>query len=760
MGKSKTVNDNPKDKMVLSNEFHKEVSYMLQNNLGDVLGLNTGGEIGPNFFSQLSQFDTLYKSQRWGLLSNQRQLVSQLYVENGIVSTVIDVPVDDALRGGVDITTKQLSEEQIIELQTEIETEGDIETYGQALKWKGLYGGGAVMVVTDQDPSTPLSTNELSGDSIVEFKDIDMWELNNPNFHSELDRETQIENTDEVEDAETSVPVEKLKLTTQEGCFDYYGEKIHKSRIRIMKGIKAPSYLRPRLRGWGLSELERLVRSINQFLKSTDLAFEVLDEFKLDIFKIKNLKDFMMSEKGKQAISDRVSMANQQKNYQNALTMDADDDYESKQLSFTGLAEVMVGIRMQVACDVRMPLTKIFGMSAAGFNSGEDDIENYNSMVESRIRSKSKADILWMVKIRCKQLFGFIPTDLTIAFKPLRVLSTVDEEKVKDSKHTRLLASAQAGLCSVKEYKEGCNKDDLLPVKLDTSIDKLDLTGNEFGDESEADMTDRRSNENHQRGKENLMMGQEDEEDEGKDKFDNSFDESKHPRADDGKFGNKGGSSKKSEGPNKSNKSGKSVSVESSKERITSKIGVEGYVTASIKDGMAKIHSANLNEELQGQGLGIAMYEKVIGEAFNKGLKVSSDETVEYAAVRVYEALEKRGYVVTRNPKAKDIEEGIYAPNGESVFTVSPKAKKTNSDVFKDINEREVLALADMQSKQGNDKGAYWTDPKYMESVAEYKSAVRARQNYVKKLKKAIIELKDELEVNKGLAKKLEEIKL
>lgn len=558
--------DNAVVPFTMSKEFLKETQLMLHNGMADVLGIGTGGEVGADFFNQISQLDTLFKNQRWGLLSNQRQLISQMYVEHGLVSTVIDVPVDDAFRGGLDITTKQLTEEELQELQAEIELSAMIEEYAQGVKWRRLYGGGAVMIITDQDPSTPLSTKELQG-AEVEFKAIDMWELNNPWFHQH-DNDAQLPSEEMPENPEQSVPIERLKLTTKGQCFDYYGEAIHKSRIRIMKGKTPPSFIRPRLRGWGLSELESFVRSINQFLKSTDLTFEVLDEFKLDIFKIKNLKDFMLSPKGKQAISDRVAMANQQKNFQNALTMDSEDDYDHKQLSFTGLAEVMTGIRLQVAMDTKMPMTKIFGMSAAGFNSGEDDIENYNSMVESTIRSKSKSDLLWMVKIKCKQLFGVIPSDLAIAFKPLRVLGAVDEEVVKNHKHTRLLQTQQAGLCSVKEFKDACNKAELLPVKLDTTVDLLDGTGNEFGDESEFEREDRKEEESfarqessagsaHQRSEQSAEKGHvraeesaekaaEREKANPQKKVDNSFDESKIKRDDEGKFSENGGSSKKS----------------------------------------------------------------------------------------------------------------------------------------------------------------------------------------------------------------------
>jgi len=66
--------------------------------------------------------------------------------------------------------------------------------------------------------------------------------------------------------------------------------------------------------------------------------------------------------------------------------MDMKDDYEQKQITFTGLSDVLSQIRYGIAADVKMPMAKLFGMSASGFNSGEDDIENYNAMIESSVR--------------------------------------------------------------------------------------------------------------------------------------------------------------------------------------------------------------------------------------------------------------------------------------------------------------------------------------------------------------------------------------
>jgi hypothetical protein len=141
-----------------------------------------------------------------------------------------------------------------------------------------------------------------------------------------------------------------------------------------------------------------------------------------------------------------------------------------------------------------MPLTKVFGISAAGFSSGEDDIENYNAMIESSIRQKLKYEVLKVVKVRCQLKFGFIPKDLRVSFKPLRILSAEQEENVKTQKFNRVLSAASSGQISAIEFREACNKDALLPIQLDTaglSLDDMSLNEpevDEEGDEKKPDV--------------------------------------------------------------------------------------------------------------------------------------------------------------------------------------------------------------------------------------------------------------------------------
>lgn len=459
------------------------------NGLGEALGfpgfgqpINQGGYLGgiafnptglPVFqtpsYNTVNDTMTMFENLRWYLCSNFWQFLSQMYVEYGLVQTLVNTPVDDGLRGGIILKSKQLSEEEIKKLQNSMDRDDDINTAGQAAKWNRLYGGAGILILTDeQDPTEPLNLDDINENTDLEFRAVDMWEL----FWDK-------QNT---EGYDPQIQAQDFEY------YSYYSEKVHKTRVMRMKGLVSPAFVRPRLRGWGISVVEALVRSINQYIKSTDLMFEVLDEFKLDVYKIKNLVNTLASPDGTEQVKRRITMSNWQKNYQNALVMDSEDDFDHKQISFAGLAEANLEIRAQVAADMRFPIIKLFGQSySKGLgNSAQDEMENYNAMVESEVRNKLKYHILRMAEIKCKKIFGFIPDDLEIEFRPLRELNATDQETVKTQKFERLLKAKEIGELTTQEFRDACNKGDLFDIKLDTAEDGVDIgaeSANDFAAE-------------------------------------------------------------------------------------------------------------------------------------------------------------------------------------------------------------------------------------------------------------------------------------
>lgn len=393
------------------------------------------------FSPQNSRLDTMFINTRWTLITNFRSILSEAYAEYGIVQTLVDQPVADAFRTGYVVKTDQLDDSQKRQLYYYIEMNRINEIIQEAFYWSRLFGGGGIIINTDQNPSQELDVSKITKDSRLEFIAADMWEL-----YTDVPMWNPWENMDMAQ------------------MYNYYGMRLNRSRVLPIMGKKAPSFIRNRLRGWGMSELERVVRSINSYLKNQDLIFELLDEAKIDVYQLNGFNTAMLTQQGTRVAEKRVQTANTLKSYLNALVLDTNDKYEQKQLSFSGLSEILNQIRQGVAADLKMPLTKLFGVSAAGFNSGEDDIENYNSMIESEVRSKAKPVVITVLGIICQKLFGFIPNDMTIDFKSLRILSAEQEENMKNSRFNRLIEAVANGLATPEQFMIGCNNDNLLPI--------------------------------------------------------------------------------------------------------------------------------------------------------------------------------------------------------------------------------------------------------------------------------------------------------
>ena len=398
--------------------------------------------------AQLSQTTTLMKNNRYHYLFNNRVLLNTLYIEHGLIQTLIDQPVDDAFRGGIDIKSKQLGDDDLSVLEKYLETDNVLRKIMQTIKWGRLFGGAGLVIITSQDPKKQFNINKINTYSPLEFYAADLWELN-----------LQYYNNNPVEDLTTEIP------------YMFYGKKLHESRVLSFRGKEAPSMIRRRFRGWGMTEVERMVRSFNQYLKNNDVIFELLDEAKIDVYRLSGYNASMLSNQ-ESVIQDQIQLSNVVKSYLNALVMDKEDEYEQKQMSFQGLGGMLKEIRIGIASDLKIPVTKLFGVSSTGFNSGEDDIENYNSMVEGEVRSKAKGITIETLKICCQKLFGFVPEDLEIEWKPLRILNAEQEENVKNAQANRLIALFGLGLVTTEEAKETINKDNLLSVdvKIDSKL--------------------------------------------------------------------------------------------------------------------------------------------------------------------------------------------------------------------------------------------------------------------------------------------------
>ena len=441
------------------------------NSLTDMLD---GVFAGNNAYTQqtISQPFTLAESNSYTPVTLNRILLSYSYMSQGLIQTVVRQPVDDAFRGGIGIKSKELDSDELATLGNTLRRSrsrskfhrqinpnaainrciSDLQAVMDTLAWARLYGGAGLIVNTDQDFRTPLDIEAIGPDTPLEFIAADRWEL--------------ILSQTNIWDERQPTP------------FNFYGLPLNRTRVIKVLGVEAPSYIRLRLQGWGMSEIERCIRPINSFCKFENLVFELLDEAKIDVYKIQGFNDALLTDDGTANAQKRILLSNRLKNFQNALAMDVEDEYMQKQLSFSGLAELWNEIRLNLSSALKIPMNKLFGQSASGFSSGEDAIENYNSIVE-QIRLDAEPLLQEVIDLRCQQLFGFIP-EYELEWQPLKVLNGEEEQAVKTSQQNRVMQMFQQRLITGFEASRILKDEHLLQIDTEVSeglrdVDPMDM---------------------------------------------------------------------------------------------------------------------------------------------------------------------------------------------------------------------------------------------------------------------------------------------
>src|ERR1019366_3949025 len=280
-----------------------------RNSLQDsCLGLGMwGGQLGfgSNYGTPVNQVTTMFNNNRGNYITNQRFELNEFYTQQGIAQNFIKVPVADALKGGIEIKSKQASPEEIEAVSYKMDEQDDIANLAEAMDWTRLFGGAGLIIMTGADKKTKFNPEALKQGYPLDFRAADMWELPFASYRGDQ----QV--------------TQGLGLLDNATGFSYYGETIERSHVLTMKGLRAPSLIRPRFLGWGVSVLEGAVAAINQYLKAVNVLFEVIDEFKVDYYKIKNLNADLLNPAALQALYERLTLMNTAKNYTNAAVMDS-----------------------------------------------------------------------------------------------------------------------------------------------------------------------------------------------------------------------------------------------------------------------------------------------------------------------------------------------------------------------------------------------------------------------------------------------------
>jgi len=437
----------------------------VNNGLTEALNLPTApnGEIlsGSNILR-------VFNSSILGLITMHWVSLTNAYNKNSFLQTAVNQKVEDAFKNdGLIIDSKTLSTDELETLRTTMEEEGDIEAIIDCIRWGRLYGGGCIIANTTQDASKPLDKKALKGKPL-KFLASNRWQC------SAQGQSPQTAETFIFTDAFTENQEQFEQQTNLNNII------VHRSRIGIFSGNNAPYLTRTILQGWNASIFEGILEPIENLLGGFNVTLELLSEAKIDIFKISNLATLLSSPQGERSVRKRLEIATANKNYKSSLAMDTEDDYQQKQISFGGIPQLLEQL-MYIFCGyLRYPVAKLFGKGASGFSSGDDDLENYNSTVESEVRIPARRLIHWVVNLRCLQLFGRELPDFKPKWKPLREMTEKDMAEVNSRKLNDYIMLLEHKVITPKQVAQKLTEDNYILFS-DEEIAKI-------SDEFEMDM--------------------------------------------------------------------------------------------------------------------------------------------------------------------------------------------------------------------------------------------------------------------------------
>ncbi|MBJ8823593.1 DUF1073 domain-containing protein [Citrobacter europaeus] len=366
-----------------------------------------------------------------GYISRNRVQLEFAYRSSFLVGAGVDAMADDMTRKGINISSK-LQPGQKGKFETFWDDIAIWDGLNDTLKWSRLYGGALLVVLLEgQDMSTPLKLDRIKEGQFKGVMCLDRWQVS-PSYY------------DLVTDygPEFGKPKYYKVVTNQQGIPPW---KIHHSRIIRMEGDTLPFQQAQTENGWGMSVVERIFERIQAFDTATVGTTQLIHKAHLRTYSIDGLRKILATggtlEDG---LMKHMDMIREFQTIEGMTIMDKSDEFQTHSYSFAGIADVILRFAEQVSGATQIPLVRLFGQSPSGFSTGDGDLENYYSRVNSLQERRLRRRIRWLLDITWRSLFGQpLPEDFTFEFNKLWEMSDTDRATMASNVATALATAVR-----------------------------------------------------------------------------------------------------------------------------------------------------------------------------------------------------------------------------------------------------------------------------------------------------------------------------
>lgn len=303
-----------------------------------------------------------------------------------------------------------------------------------AITYARVYGGSLVMI--DMGDGTPESVLNPNG-TLLGFRVFDKTEIT-PST------------TVKTYGAEAGLPV-KYSIQPAYGTLSTFDADA--SRVIRFNGVRSTHRQLNANQGWGESVYDVANSAVNAYGASLDNCLELLKRCYVRFLGIQNFWKGLQDDDSASFLGNAVKTINKVQNVSSLTVADKDDVFQSQSYSFGGIRDVLITFSEQIAGAAEIPLVKLFGMSPAGFSSGDADLANYYDTV-SRLQEDKLREPISRIASLILTSAGRQVSDIDFDFVPLKQETTSERITNAQNAVNTILSVQAAGLISDKRALE------------------------------------------------------------------------------------------------------------------------------------------------------------------------------------------------------------------------------------------------------------------------------------------------------------------
>lgn len=400
--------------------------------------------------------------------------------QNGIISSIVDILVNDMLRSGFDLVNTA-DPEHLDAVQMKIDyirlrfKELSLnKMLRKAVKNTFIFGGCFIFPELYGDANSEQLQNELflTPDILNRERRITHLQVIEPNYCYYLDF-----NADN--------PLSRDFYNPER--YTIISKTVHRTRLIKVTHLLPPTLYLPIYNFFGVPLIQQLEEYVRRFEKMNDDIMGIINSMRTTILKTNTSKirngDPSNIIKNGRTMQQRVKMYNIQKNNFGTVVIDKEtEEIQEINTTLAGLSDLLTSFMDQISVVPHIPNTQIWGTAPKGLNAtGEFDMNNYYNTIESLQENILTDVVIRLVNLLCYEYNGTDSRDIEVRWNPLKSKNELESSQIKTSLLNDIKNMVETGILNISEARDYIAKSSILDFELDADF------GSETEDETDLD---------------------------------------------------------------------------------------------------------------------------------------------------------------------------------------------------------------------------------------------------------------------------------